>query len=491
MTMISNKPILKTIFKYAIPNVISMWIFTLYTMIDGVFISRFVGSTALAGVNLALPLINFIFSISIMIGVGSSTLIAIKFGENKYDEGNKIFTLATFLNLFLGIFISAIILLNIDRVINILGANKNQEVYKYVKEYLTIIVCFSLFYMSGYAFEIYIKIDGKPSYPAICVLVGGFTNLILDYVFVVIFHYGVTGAAIATGISQVISCTMLFLYIVLKAKYIKFKNLEGITMKKMLLLMILALSVFMCSIQKEEKKGEKNADGIPKKIVVGLDDSFVPMGFKNEKGEIVGFDIDLARAVAQKLGAEVEFKPINWDSKILDLNGGNIDLIWNGLTITDERKKETEMTKPYLTSHQLIITKTGSNIKTKADLKGKIVGSQSESSGEEAVKKSGEDKTFKEFKTYAQYDQAFMDLDAGRIDAIIADEVLAKYTKKTKEIQANKELYKILNDNYGEEEYGIAAKKGNIKLIEAINKAIEELKADGTYQKIYLKWFKD
>ena len=91
-----KKKIFKTIFKYAIPNVISMWIFTLYTMIDGIFISRFVGSIALAGVNLALPLINFIFSISIMIGVGSSTLIAIKFGENKYDEGNKIFTLATF-----------------------------------------------------------------------------------------------------------------------------------------------------------------------------------------------------------------------------------------------------------------------------------------------------------------------------------------------------------------------------------------------------------
>ena len=213
-------------------------------------------------------------------------------------------------------------------------------------------------------------------------------------------------------------------------------------MKKMLLMMVLALSIFMCSVQKEEKKEENNANGIPKKIIVGLDDSFVPMGFKNEKGEIVGFDIDLARAVAQKLGSEVEFKPINWDSKILDL-------------------------------------------------KGKIVGSQSESSGEEAVKKTGEDKTFKEFKTYAQYDQAFMDLDAGRIDAIIADEVLAKYTKKTKETQSKKELYNILSDNYGEEEYGIAAKKGNTKLIEAINKAIEELKADGTYQKIYSKWFKD
>ena len=255
-------------------------------------------------------------------------------------------------------------------------------------------------------------------------------------------------------------------------------------MKKLLLLMILALSVFMCSVEKEDKKAGKSTDGVPKKIVIGLDDSFVPMGFKDEKGEIVGFDIDLAKAVAQKLGSEVEFKPINWDSKILDLNGGNIDLIWNGLTIT-------EMTKPYFTSHQLIVVKAGSSINTKADLTGKNIGSQTESSGEEAVKKSGDDKKFKEFKTYAQYDQAFMDLDAGRVDAIIADEILAKYTKKTKETQAKKELYQILNDNYGEEEYGIAAKKGNTKLVEAINKAIEELKADGTYQKIYSKWFKD
>ena len=149
------------------------------------------------------------------------------------------------------------------------------------------------------------------------------------------------------------------------------------------------------------------------------------------------------------------------------------------------------MSKPYFTSHQLIVVKKDSSINAKTDLTGKNVGSQTESSGEEAVKKSGEDKKFKEFKTYAQYDQAFMDLDAGRVDAIVADEVLAKYTKKTKETQAKKDLYKILRENYGEEEYGIAAKKGNTKLIEAINKAIEELKTDGTYQKIYSKWFKD
>ena len=132
-------------------------------------------------------------------------------------------------------------------------------------------------------------------------------------------------------------------------------------MKKVLLLMIAALLFVMCSVKKDEKK-EVSEDGIPKKIIVGLDDSFVPMGFKNEKGEIVGFDIDLARAVAKKIGSEVEFKPINWDSKILDLNAGNIDLIWNGLTITDERKKETEMSNPYLTVHQLIVARAGEKI---------------------------------------------------------------------------------------------------------------------------------
>ena len=151
-------------------------------------------------------------------------MIAIKFGENKYDEGNKIFTLATLLNLFSAIFISLLVLLNLERVINILGANKSQEVYQYVKDYLSVIVFFSVFYMSGYAFEIYIKIDGKPSYPTICVLVGGITNLILDYLFVVVFHYGVTGAAIATGISQVTCCSMLLFYIIFKAQKIKFKK---------------------------------------------------------------------------------------------------------------------------------------------------------------------------------------------------------------------------------------------------------------------------
>lgn len=243
-----KKSILKTIFKYAIPNVISMWIFTLYTMVDGIFISRFVGSNALAGVNLALPLINFIFSISIMIGVGSSTLIAIKFGENKYDEGNKIFTLASLLNLFLGIFISMLIFFNIEKVINILGSTKGDEIYKYVEDYLSVIILFSTFYMSGYAFEIYIKVDGRPSYPVACVLTGGIINIFLDYLFVVIFNFGVKGAAIATGLSQVTSCLMLLFYIIFKARYIKFKKITKDILEKIFLIFRTGFSEFLTEI---------------------------------------------------------------------------------------------------------------------------------------------------------------------------------------------------------------------------------------------------
>ena len=263
-------------------------------------------------------------------------------------------------------------------------------------------------------------------------------------------------------------------------------------MKKVFILMMLAFSVLMCSIQKEDKKnvGEETS-ALPSKIVIGLDDTFAPMGFKNEKGEIVGFDIDLAKEVAKRLNIEVEFKSINWDSKILDLNSGSIDLIWNGLTITPERTEETAMSKPYMSNNQSIVVRANSNIKIKSDLNGKIVGVQNQSSGEETVVKSGANKDFKEFKGYAQYDQAFMDLDSGRIEAIVVDEMFAKYIKNTKEDQSGKLLYTSLEDNFGLEYFGIAAKKENTKLIDAIDKTIEEMKSDGTYKEIFSRWFKD
>lgn len=237
---------IKKIFKYAISTVLSMWIFTFYTMIDGIFISKYVGAKALAGVSLTLPLINFIFSISIMIAVGSSTLISISFGEKNYKKGNKIFTLAFFLNLISGLVISMLVFFNIDNVINFLGANA--EIYEYMKDYLSIVILFSVFYMLGYALEIHIKIDGKPIFPVICVLMGGLINLSLDYLFVVTYSLGVKGAAIATGISQVGCCSMLFFYIVFKAKFIKFEKMKLKKLKDLLIILKIGFPEFLTEV---------------------------------------------------------------------------------------------------------------------------------------------------------------------------------------------------------------------------------------------------
>lgn len=243
-----EKKIIKTIFKYSFPNVLSMWVFTLYTMVDAIFVSRFVGELGLAGVNLTFPLINLIFAISIMLGVGSSTLISIKFGEEKFEEANKLLTLASLVNLFLGLFITFIVLFKLENVINILGVNRNQEVYSYLKDYLSTIILFSFFYTLGYAFEIYIKIDGRPSYPLVCVLIGGISNIFLDYLLIVVFSYGIKGAAIATGISQIITCSMLFFYIQFKAKFIKFSKIKKENLKKVFLFSKFGFSEFITEI---------------------------------------------------------------------------------------------------------------------------------------------------------------------------------------------------------------------------------------------------
>lgn len=240
--------IYKVLLKFVIPNVISMWVFTLYTAIDGIFVSRFIGEDALAGINLVLPVINFIFSLSIMVGVGSSTLISIKFGENNFYEGNKIFTLANIINIFLGIIISLIVFLNIELIIQILGGKKGNPIFSYSKDYLSCLIFFSIFYMSGYAFEIFIKVDKNPIYPLICVFLGGISNILLDYLLIVVYDFSVKGAAIATGFSQFITCFMLFMYIIFKAKTIKYVRLSSIKINRIFLIFKTGFSEFITEI---------------------------------------------------------------------------------------------------------------------------------------------------------------------------------------------------------------------------------------------------
>ena len=227
------------------------------------------------------------------------------------------------------------------------------------------------------------------------------------------------------------------------------------------------------------------APALPAKIVIGLDDNFPPMGFRDDKNQLVGFDIDLAREAAKRLGVEVEFKPIDWNAKEAELTGKRVDALWNGLTITEERKKNIAFTAPYMENHQIIVVKADSALKTKADLAGKVVGAQEGSSAVDAIKK--EDavfQSFKELKTFGDNVTALMDLTTGRLEAVVVDEVVGRYYVAKKPDQ-----YAVLDDNFGTEEYGVGVRKDDTNLHGKLDKALGEMKADGAAAKIAEQWF--
>ena len=163
------------------------------------------------------------------------------------------------------------------------------------------------------------------------------------------------------------------------------------------------------------------------KLVVGLDDSYPPMGFRDDSNTIVGFDIDLAREVASRMGVEVEFQPIAWSAKEMELDSGAIDCIWNGMTITEERQGTMYFTKPYIANEQIIIVASNSGIASKADLEGKIIGHQAGSSSEDALMKDPVSEKVASVQTYEDNVTAYLDLQAGRIDALVVDSVVGRY----------------------------------------------------------------
>lgn len=277
--------------------------------------------------------------------------------------------------------------------------------------------------------------------------------------------------------------------------------------KKILFFLVTAILMFAivgCSQSNEQKStsgettstsstesSEKTTDSgeAEETLVMGLDDTFAPMGFKDKtSGELVGFDIDLANAVAKKIGKTIEFQSIDWSMKENELNAGNIDMIWNGYSITDERKEVVAFSDPYLDNRQIIIVLADSPINTKADLKDKTVAIQAESSAITAVKaEEGFIDTLKnkELVEFSTNNEAFSDLEAGRSDAVVADETLARYYIHEK----GDDKYKTLEENFGAEEFGIGFRKDDTELVNAVNEALKELKADGTYDEIYSKWF--
>lgn len=220
-------------------------------------------------------------------------------------------------------------------------------------------------------------------------------------------------------------------------------------------------------------------------FTVGFDQDFPPMGFVGDDGEFTGFELELAAEVAKRMGKEIKYQPIAWDAKDMELTSGNIDCIWNGFSIQGREDKYT-WSKPYMKNDQVFVVKSDSSIDSIEDLAGKTVEVQTDSSAEAALKENTElANTFGKLQTVADYNTGFMDLEMGGVDAIAMDSVVANYqiTKR------GGNGFTVLDTPLSSEEYGIGFKLGNETLRNEVQKALEDMKADGTMKTISEKWF--
>jgi polar amino acid transport system substrate-binding protein len=230
------------------------------------------------------------------------------------------------------------------------------------------------------------------------------------------------------------------------------------------------------SWQAVQEKGE---------FVLGLDDSFPPMGFRDENGKIIGFDVDIAQEVCDRLEIELKLQPINWDAKEQELNSGKIDCIWNGFTITEERKNNLLFTKPYMNNRQVLIVNAGSPFKVKEDLKGKKLGLQAGSSAADALNGAADFKA--DLQEVVEFDDnmmALMDLEKGGIDVVLMDEIVARFY-----IQNKNKQYQVLDEELAKEDYGIGFRKKDRELMEKIQTTLEEMAEDGKLAEISTNWF--
>ncbi|MDR1773110.1 MAG: amino acid ABC transporter substrate-binding protein [Hungatella sp.] len=270
--------------------------------------------------------------------------------------------------------------------------------------------------------------------------------------------------------------------------------------KEILIAAVLGAAVLLsgCSGQKSEvtasaasdtaastaKETGKETESAANTFTVGFDQDFPPMGFVGDNGEYTGFDLELAQEVANRLGRKFVPQPIAWDAKDMELESGNIDCIWNGFTITGREEGYT-WSKPYMENSQVFVVGKDSGIKTLADLSGKIVEVQADSSAEKALqadeKLSG---TFGTLQTTPDYNTAFMDLEMGAVDAIAMDVIVAGY-----QIEQRKADFIILDEALAAEEYGVGFKKGNDTLRDQVQEQIDAMAADGTLKKISEEWF--
>ena len=229
--------------------------------------------------------------------------------------------------------------------------------------------------------------------------------------------------------------------------------------------------------------GKKSAD--KEKFIVGFDAAFPPYGYQDENGEYVGFDLDLAAEVCKRNDWELVKQPIDWNAKDMELNSGTISCIWNGFTMNG-REDEYAWTDPYVDNSQVFVVKADSGIATFADLAGKSVAVQTDSSAEAALKEDDNKElkdSFKELVVVSDYNTAFMNLDSNAVEAIAMDIGVAKYQMESRDGE-----YKILDDVLSAEQYAVGFAKNNTELRDKVQKTLDEMRKDGKCAEIAEKW---
>lgn len=226
-----------------------------------------------------------------------------------------------------------------------------------------------------------------------------------------------------------------------------------------------------------------------KTFTVGFDAEFPPYGYRADNGEYVGFDLDLAQEVCTRKGWELVKQPIDWDAKDMELSSGAIDCIWNGFTING-RENDYTWSVPYVDNSQVIVVAANSGIQTKADLAGKIVAVQKDSSAlaalndEENKENIALRDSFEKLIEYADYNTAFMDLEQGAVNAVAIDIGVAQYQIS----QRAEGAYVMLSEQLASEQYGIGFLKGNEALRDEVQAVLDEMAKDGTFMKIAEKY---
>ena len=254
----------------------------------------------------------------------------------------------------------------------------------------------------------------------------------------------------------------------------------------MILAMVMALSLAACG--KTEQKDEKKDDSAAAKtFIMGIDAEYPPFSYLDENGEYTGFDVEVCTAACDLLGWDMQVFPVNWDQKLVQLDANECDCVWSGMTILDSMKEAGYvLSAPYYDNTQVIMVKEGSDIKSSADLAGKVVAVQLGTSGEALLADVGDladlKATFAELTTCDSFLKCFTELGGGAVDAVIVDKPVAvSYAEKN-------EGFTVLDEGLGAEQYGIAFRSSDAELCEQIEGAVAQLVANGTYAEIAAKY---